>query len=127
MTLYARYVCTSTYVLFDIFLSLTMMSIELYQPTSAWALKQVWPEITLHIVPDAGHSSREPGITKLLVEVRLSREHIFAPKAHLVRLTGHGQICRPVSDEERGHDGNTSSASYPVVPSVPPRRTVTGA
>ena len=32
---------------------------------------QVWPEITLHIVPDAGHSSREPGIAKLLVEVRL--------------------------------------------------------
>jgi hypothetical protein len=42
-----------------------------HQPTTAWALKQVWPEITLHIVPDAGHSSREPGITKLLVEVRL--------------------------------------------------------
>lgn len=30
---------------------------------------QVFPEITLHIVPDAGHSSREPGIEKLLVEV----------------------------------------------------------
>ncbi|KAI0279698.1 proline iminopeptidase [Russula aff. rugulosa BPL654] len=37
-------------------------------PTTAWALKKVWPEITLHIVPDAGHSSRELGITKLLVE-----------------------------------------------------------
>jgi len=36
--------------------------------TTAWALKKVWPEITLHIVPDAGHSSREPGIAKLLVE-----------------------------------------------------------
>jgi hypothetical protein len=31
---------------------------------------QVFPEITLHIVPDAGHSSHEPGIEKLLVEVR---------------------------------------------------------
>jgi len=41
-----------------------------HQPTTAWALKKVWPEITLHIVPDAGHSSRELGITKLLVEVR---------------------------------------------------------
>jgi hypothetical protein len=29
---------------------------------------QVWPEIDLHIVPDAGHSSREPGISKKLVE-----------------------------------------------------------
>jgi len=36
--------------------------------TTAYALKKVWPEITLHIVPDAGHSSREPGIAKLLVE-----------------------------------------------------------
>jgi len=36
--------------------------------TTAYALKKVWPEITLRIVPDAGHSSREPGISKLLVE-----------------------------------------------------------
>ncbi|KAH7911526.1 Alpha/Beta hydrolase protein [Hygrophoropsis aurantiaca] len=36
--------------------------------TTAYALKKVWPKITLHIVPDAGHSSREPGIEKLLVE-----------------------------------------------------------
>ncbi|EIW83954.1 prolyl aminopeptidase serine peptidase [Coniophora puteana RWD-64-598 SS2] len=36
--------------------------------TTAWQLKKVWPEITLHIVADAGHSSREPGIEKLLVE-----------------------------------------------------------
>ncbi len=39
--------------------------------TTAYALKKVWPEITLHIVPDAGHSSREPGTSKLLVKVRL--------------------------------------------------------
>ena len=32
-------------------------------------IRQVFPEVTLHIVPDAGHSSREPGIEKLLVEV----------------------------------------------------------
>ena len=37
--------------------------------TTAYALKKVWPEATLHIVPDAGHSAREPGIAKLLVEV----------------------------------------------------------
>ncbi|THV07330.1 proline iminopeptidase [Dendrothele bispora CBS 962.96] len=36
--------------------------------TTAYALKKVWPESTLHIVPDAGHSSRETGIAKLLVE-----------------------------------------------------------
>ncbi|KAF8808745.1 proline iminopeptidase [Phlegmacium glaucopus] len=46
--------------------------------TTAYALKKacsllttillVFPEITLHIVPDAGHSSREPGTSKLLVE-----------------------------------------------------------
>ncbi|CDO75790.1 hypothetical protein BN946_scf184934.g5 [Trametes cinnabarina] len=39
--------------------------------TTAYALKKVWPEITLHIVPDAGHSAREPGIAKLLVKVSL--------------------------------------------------------
>ena len=40
------------------------------QPTTAYALKKAWPEITLHIVPDAGHSSRELSTTKLLIEVR---------------------------------------------------------
>ncbi|KAJ7593267.1 proline iminopeptidase [Mycena floridula] len=36
--------------------------------TTAYALKKAWPELTLHIVPDAGHSSREKGTAKLLVE-----------------------------------------------------------
>jgi len=36
--------------------------------TTAYALKKAWPEITLHIVPDAGHSSKEPGNEKLLVQ-----------------------------------------------------------
>jgi len=36
--------------------------------TTAWALKKAFPELTLHIVPDAGHSSREAGIARLLVE-----------------------------------------------------------
>ncbi|CAL1716279.1 unnamed protein product [Somion occarium] len=35
---------------------------------TAYDLKKIWPEITLHVVPDAGHSSREPGIAKLLVQ-----------------------------------------------------------
>ncbi|KAG7091171.1 hypothetical protein E1B28_010223 [Marasmius oreades] len=37
-------------------------------PITAWELKKVWPEVTLHFVPDAGHSSGEPGIQKLLIE-----------------------------------------------------------
>lgn len=31
-------------------------------------LHQSWPSSTLHIIPDAGHSSKEPGIFKALVE-----------------------------------------------------------
>jgi proline iminopeptidase len=34
---------------------------------SAWALKQAWPEVQLDIIPDAGHSSLEPGIVDALV------------------------------------------------------------
>jgi len=36
--------------------------------TTAYALKKVFPELTLYIVPDAGHSARETGTAKLLVE-----------------------------------------------------------
>jgi proline iminopeptidase len=36
-------------------------------PTSAWDLHQAWPEARLKIIPDAGHSSREPGIARALV------------------------------------------------------------
>jgi len=36
--------------------------------TTAYALKKEWPEITLNIVPNAGHSSREPETSKLLVQ-----------------------------------------------------------
>jgi len=34
---------------------------------TAWDLKRAWPEIEFHVVPDAGHSSREVGISKSLV------------------------------------------------------------
>ncbi len=34
---------------------------------SAWALSQAWPEADLVIVPDAGHSAYEPGISRALV------------------------------------------------------------
>ncbi|PSF36814.1 prolyl aminopeptidase [Aphanothece hegewaldii CCALA 016] len=36
---------------------------------SAWELHQAWPESILIIVPDAGHSMTEPGITSALIEV----------------------------------------------------------
>ncbi|KAG9121961.1 hypothetical protein FRC07_001855 [Ceratobasidium sp. 392] len=36
--------------------------------TTAWALKRAWPDVDLKIVPDAGHSAREPGTAKLLAE-----------------------------------------------------------
>jgi proline iminopeptidase len=35
---------------------------------SAWALHRAWPEADLRIVPDAGHSALEPGITHELIE-----------------------------------------------------------
>jgi proline iminopeptidase len=34
---------------------------------NAWLLHEKWPESTLHIVPDAGHSAKELGITVKLV------------------------------------------------------------
>lgn len=34
---------------------------------NAWTLHKAWPNSTLHIIPDAGHSSKEPGITDALV------------------------------------------------------------
>ncbi len=35
---------------------------------SAWALHRAWPEAELIVVPDAGHSALEPGITRALVD-----------------------------------------------------------
>jgi proline iminopeptidase len=36
-------------------------------PKSAWELSRAWPESELHIIPDAGHASSEPGIVDALV------------------------------------------------------------
>jgi proline iminopeptidase len=36
--------------------------------SSAWDLSRAWPEAVLKIVPDAGHSSLEPGIVSELVK-----------------------------------------------------------
>jgi proline iminopeptidase len=35
---------------------------------SAWALHRAWPEAELVVVPDAGHSALEPGVTRALVD-----------------------------------------------------------
>lgn len=35
---------------------------------SAWELHRAWPEAELQVIPDAGHSALEPGITSALVE-----------------------------------------------------------
>ena len=40
------------------------------QLNNAWDRKKAWPELTLHILPDAGHSASEPGILSRLIEVR---------------------------------------------------------
>jgi proline iminopeptidase len=34
---------------------------------SAWDLHRAWPEATLQVVPDAGHSAFEPGIVHELI------------------------------------------------------------
>jgi proline iminopeptidase len=44
--------------------------------SSAWALSKVWPAANLTIVPDAGHSSVEPGIVARLIEA----SEMFAEK-----------------------------------------------
>lgn len=36
--------------------------------TTAWTLHKEWPEADFHLVPDAGHSAREPGIAHHLLE-----------------------------------------------------------
>ncbi len=36
---------------------------------NAWDLKKAWPEAALHIIPDSGHSAREPGIQSKLIEI----------------------------------------------------------
>lgn len=35
---------------------------------NAWELHKAWPESRLHIIPDAGHSAKEPGILSALIE-----------------------------------------------------------
>jgi proline iminopeptidase len=37
-------------------------------PDTAFALSKRWPKAALHMIPDAGHSALEPGITRTLVQ-----------------------------------------------------------
>lgn len=116
--------CKSAYVLFLKSSRLTMFPSH-HQPATAWALKQVWPELTLHIVPDAGHSSREPGITKLLVEVTLSHPSFPRKLIVFLRLRTNSQTSERLGtrNEREAHDGGWGyyiSASYPFVASVSP-------
>lgn len=46
--------------------------------SSAWALKKAWPKADLHIIPDAGHSSLEPGIVDQLVRATDRFASVFA-------------------------------------------------
>jgi proline iminopeptidase len=36
-------------------------------PMAAWKLKQAWPEVELHIIPDGGHLFNEPGVLDGLI------------------------------------------------------------
>ena len=38
---------------------------------NAWDLHQAWPVARFHIIPDAGHSASEPGITQALVKATI--------------------------------------------------------
>lgn len=48
--------------------------------STAWALSKVWPAAELHIVPDAGHSSMEPGIIDRLVQATDDFADKLAPR-----------------------------------------------
>ena len=56
---------------------------------SAWDLHKAWPEAEFHVVPDAGHSAREPGIAHWLVEATdkfKEIEYEWTPKQLLNKL-----------------------------------------
>jgi proline iminopeptidase len=50
-------------------------------PVTADALAQAWPEAEYVVVPDAGHSVREPGITRELLAAVRRLQHKLAPAA----------------------------------------------
>jgi len=48
--------------------------------STAWALSKAWPKAELHIIPDAGHSSMEPGIVDRLIQATDNFADMYAEK-----------------------------------------------
>lgn len=46
---------------------------------NAWALHRAWPQATLKIIADAGHSASEPGITDALIKATMTLSHRLRP------------------------------------------------
>jgi len=46
---------------------------------NAWALHRAWPQATLKIIADAGHSASEPGITDALIKAAMTLSHRLRP------------------------------------------------
>lgn len=42
---------------------------------NAWALHRAWPQATLKIIADAGHSASEPGVTDALIRATMTLSH----------------------------------------------------
>lgn len=47
---------------------------------SAWALHQAWPQSRMYVVPDAGHSAKEPGIVDALIHTTNTFAKELAPQ-----------------------------------------------
>ena len=48
--------------------------------STAWSLSKAWPKAELHIIPDAGHSSMEPGIIDRLIQATDNFAGMYAAK-----------------------------------------------
>ncbi len=46
---------------------------------NAWALHRAWPQATLKIIADAGHSASEPGTTDALIKATMTLSHRLKP------------------------------------------------
>jgi proline iminopeptidase len=46
---------------------------------NAWELHRAWPGSQLEIVPDAGHSAAEPGITNVLIKAAIDMAVLLGP------------------------------------------------
>lgn len=46
---------------------------------NAWALHRAWPQATLNLIAEAGHSASEPGITDALIKATMTLSHRLKP------------------------------------------------